>query len=484
MAEIIVTCFVFHMIYQIPLSGLYGFDSYLQATIANGILNTGHISQSFPNMDIFGAQLSMITGIDILNVAKWFPSVIDVLLIIMCYLLVNFIFKKREIALLSSLLLACLQDNVEFGSLFVDETMALILMVCCIYIIFTAEKKNKLTNAYFLAGIFLFAIILSHHLTSLLFVIFLSIQFILTKLSGVIKIKNLFFKEVTKINIDLFYILFTCMSLSIYWIYAANSPIIYLADDIKNFFFRGGGVSSYSAAANVSPEIMASMRGYLLYYGFFFFIISFGIIMLFSLIRWARGTKLEIFSFTFFLFICGAIGFISLFVSNMVYPDRLLTYGWLFGFSPLVWAIIRKRSIFFKAGIIMLILFMMFNIYSVDPSLWNPSSNTLPPSPSAEDNALAHAFNFPPGGVASFESARIILTFTQNRNVTGFSDVGKVNVTDFNIVVIDENTLKIYQNSISYSGNLLQLSQLENGSFISEKLYSSNSLSVWQPNIT
>jgi hypothetical protein len=481
--EIIVTSLVFHLIYQLPFYGLYGTDSYVEATIANNILIAGHTSQPFPNVNIFGAQLSMVTGIDISNIAKWVPSLIDTVLIIISYLLVNFIFKKREIALLSTLLLACLQDNILFGSLFVDETLALILMACCIYFIFTAEKHNRF-SAYLLSGVLVVAMIFSHHLTSFLFVVFLSTYFILSKISNITKIKNLFFKEVTKINISLFYILFASISLFVYWLYTADYPIVLLADFAKNFLsFGQWGASSYSALANESPGLIATIGGYILYYGFFFFVITFGMITLFSLIRWARGTKLEIFSFTFFLYICGLIGIIGFFVSNItVYPDRLLAYGWLFGFSPLVWAIVRKRSKFFKVGIILLVAFMIFNIYSIDSTTWSPNSNMLSASPSVEDYVFAQAFPLPSENIAAFTNTAIVLEFVQNIPVTDFSNIGKVNISNFNLVVIDKNALKIEQNSPTYSGDLAQLSQLENGSFISDKLYASNSLSVWSPN--
>ena len=43
----------------------------------------------FPVIHILGAQLSHVTGIELFNIVKWFPSLLDVALVLVLYLLIR-----------------------------------------------------------------------------------------------------------------------------------------------------------------------------------------------------------------------------------------------------------------------------------------------------------------------------------------------------------------------------------------------------------
>jgi hypothetical protein len=96
--EITITAVVFHLIYQIPNYGLYGADAYGDIASAKGILVSGKVMgapqyinlySKFPIIHIFGAISSIITGVNLFSIAKWFPSFLAVAFIPLLYLIIR-----------------------------------------------------------------------------------------------------------------------------------------------------------------------------------------------------------------------------------------------------------------------------------------------------------------------------------------------------------------------------------------------------------
>ena len=199
--EIVATSIIFHLIYQIPYYGLRGWDAYIDMASAQGILNSGFIlgdpeyineTSYWPIIHLLGTQLSLITNIEIFDIVKWLPSFLSIALVPLLYLLTRSVFKHQRVALLSTLLFVTLQHHILFSSLFVRETIALVLAVCCLYLYFSAEQSAQPRTYRTLSLICLMLVAVAHHLTSFMLLTFLFIHFIVARVSkGAFKLPSL-----------------------------------------------------------------------------------------------------------------------------------------------------------------------------------------------------------------------------------------------------------------------------------------------------
>jgi len=456
--EIAVTCFVFHLIYQIPYYGLPGYDPYVDLASAKGILSSGFILRDlnyinltsyFPMIHIFGVISSMISGIDLFSVAKWLPSLLDVALIPLLYLLVRSVFKEERVALISALLFACLKNHIEFSSGFIRETIALVLAVCCVYLYFSAKHSPYPHANYALSIMCLIGTVFAHHLTSFMLLIFLSTHFLLTKVAEVPYFRRAYFgNNITGEKVTFAFLSIAFATTLAYWTYVIMYPLYTLVTFVRSVFTLGQwGVRSYAKEAGISAASIQTIRGYTIFYGFYFFNLIFGLILLYELLPRARAKKprVETYSFTLFFFLCGLVGFLSLYlVAAPVFPDRFLAYGWLFGFMPLVIAILKGKHNWVKrVGVFLLIASMLFNIYMIDTTGWSAGAVGVPTSPTLEDYALANTFNFSRGNIFGYQNNVLAIYDVYNNLGTVFSSSVEVNLTQFDWVIINKEGLEL-----------------------------------------
>lgn len=487
--EIVVTCFVFHLIYQIPTYGLFGTDAYVDMASAKGILSTGFVRGApqyitevsyFPIIHVFGAISSMITGVELFSVAKWFPSFLDVVLILLLYLLILSIFKEQKIALLSVLLFACLENHILFSSLFIRETYALVLAVCCVYLYFSAKHSPHPTTNYVLSIMCLILTVFAHNLTGFMLMIFLLIHLLVTKASAVPSLRKAYFGDnIEGEKITAPFVLMAFVVLLAYWIFVAvsplytsalfTSPLYTLTTFVRSIFTPAQwGVNTYAEIAGVSGASIKTIRGYITFYGFYFFLSIFVLIILQRLLPRAKNRRVETYSFISYFFLCGVVGFLSLYiVAPAAYPDRFLTFGWLFGFAPLVATILKGKSKWLRRiGVFLMVAFMLFNIYMIPPSLWNARSGEIPAAPSVEDYALANTFNFSTGTILAPENSLMAIYDVHNNLGTLFT-LSEVNQTKADWIIVQKEP------------NTTILAMLE-GSVNYEKIYESSSLLVFK----
>lgn len=499
--EIMVTCFVFHLIYVITCYGLAGYDASLDLVSTKGILSSGFVlgdPQSisvysyFPTIHILGAILSMITGIDLFSVAKWFPPLIDVPLIPLVYLLVRSIFKEEKVALLSALLFACVQNYMYFSSSFIRETIALVLAVCCVYLYFSARHSPHPTTNYALSIMCLIATVFAHHLTNFLLLIFLSTHFLVTKATEVPFFRRAYFGDkITGEKVTTTFLSIAFAATLAYWTFVIGYPLYTLTTFVRSIFTPSQwGVQTYAQAVGISATSIHTIRGYILYYGFYFFNLVFASILLYRLLPRAKNPRTETYSFTLFFFLCGLMGFVSLYlVTAAVFPDRFLAYGWLFGFAPLTVAILKgKHKWLRRVGVLLLVASMFFNIYMTAPIFWSPSRGDPPAAPSLEDYALANTFNISNETILATQN--IVATIyevqynlsssvaSQNSIVT-YS--GQVDLSNFDWVIIQKQELEAVK-SDNPKQTTETIALLEHLAFESSpycnKIYESNNLVV------
>lgn len=492
--EIAVTCFVFHLIYVITYYGLVGYDASLDMVSAKGILSSGFVLGDpkyisvysyFPMIHIFGAILSMITGIDLFSVAKWFPLLIDVALIPLLYLLVRSIFKEEKVALLSALLFACLQNYMYFSSSFIRETIALVLAVCCVYLYFSAKHSPHPATNYALSIICLIGTVFAHHLTSFMLLIFLSIHFLVTKAAEVPSFRRAYFgHNITGEKVTTTFLSIALVATIVYWTYVIMYPLYTLITFVRSVFTPSQwGVHTYAEVAGISAASIQTIRGYIRFYGFYFFHLIFGSILLYQLLPRAKKPRAETYSFTLFFFLCGLVGFLSLYiVAPAAFPDRFLTYGWLFGFAPLVIAILKGKHKWLKrVGVFLLIAFMLFNIYMIATPYWNARSEDPPAAPSLEYYALANTFNFSTGKLLASQNIVAAIYEVHYNLGTVFSYSEEFNLTQFDWVIIEKKELALetsYYPKPRTETIALLMHLASEGSSDYNRIYESNNLVV------
>jgi hypothetical protein len=500
LAEIAVTSLVLHLIYVVPYYGLNGSDPYGDLVSANTILKTGFILPNgfitsnvhgydqyflYPMIHNLGATLSMVSGIDLFSVAKWLPSFIDLLLTPLIYLWIKGIFKEEKIALLSAVLFAFLQNHISFSASFIRETLGLILAVSCIYLYFSARRSAQPAAKYILSFVCLAGTVFAHHLTSFLLIVFFLVHFMVTKLSDIKFLKKHYFKsELSVDRLTAKYLLVAAITLLAFWLFAANFTLEILVSIVKSVFTPAQyGEGSYVAATGMhSFSSIQTIRGNILYYGFYAFLAIFCLILLLRILPRKKNARVETYSFTLFLFLCLFIGFLSLYViPGGAFPDRFLTYGWIFGFPPLVLAILKaKRKWFMRIGVLLLVSFMIFNVYLVDPSYWDAkNSQVTSVSPTLEDYTLAKTFNFSTGAIIGNAKTLLAIFELHNNLGTGLSYGEDVNLTNFHWVIINKPELELERTYYQNLTTIALLEQLTYGSVPNwNKIYESNNLVV------
>jgi hypothetical protein len=372
--EIILLFFLLHILYQINYFGLAESDSYryydFLKTIINSnffVINLQSDVSGWPLLHLLTSSISTIIKVDPLIVAKFLPSFIESIIAISIYLFVHTIYKNEKAALLSCLIVGTIPKFISFESFFVRESFAIYFFILFIFVLYSAKQKD---DSRFLAlTLFLIPVmVLSHHFTSIMF---MTILFILIVSSRIIPF--LFRKDSTlhfnKINIiPIFVILLLCMIF--YWLYFTPGII----NDFYKIYLESIGIkefSSYGQRIGIDTTIV-TLRGNILFYGFFFFQGVLALILLITLFLKKQKQMIENVSFTFFLFFCLGLGAISLFLfGSLIYPDRFLPFGWLFGAIPLSILIFSLTNIKIRKIIVFIVIsFLIFNIYNIDPEYY------------------------------------------------------------------------------------------------------------------
>jgi len=312
--EIFIIFFLLHLVYQLGYFGLRGSDTYVDFNFLKLILSNSHfnlesnIITGWPLLHIFSSILSMITKIEPLFIAKFIPSFISSIIVIPLYLLVYSIYKNKKIALFSCLVFATVPQFVSFNAIFVRETFALFFLILFFYILYISKQREDY-RFKFLVLILIPVILLSHHFTSFMLIILLTIYLIISNvIPSIYKKRNQ--QEIKKININNFYLL-TLIAILFYWVFITT----FIFKDFFSIYYEIAGVkefASYAGRIDLGTPIV-TLRGNITYYGFF---LLNGIICFILMIKifFKRDEHIiEETSFTIFLYFCLFLGFLSLF---------------------------------------------------------------------------------------------------------------------------------------------------------------------------
>ena len=493
--EIVITCIVFHLAEQIPFYGLSDSDAYIDLASAKSIWFSGFIrgdpafvnaTSYYPMIHILGVQLSSISNVDLITVAKWFPSILDVAFILLIYLFIRSIFKEERIALLSALLLACLQVHILFGSLFVRQTIALVLFISCLYFYLSSRSAKNPAIYIALSIICLVGTIMAHHFTSFMLVLFILLHFLVMKITRFSYIRKTYLNlETIGERIGVSFVLIALVSLFSYWIFVVkiSPPHILLYSDVKTLFDIGiWGKVTYSDVVGITT-VMPTLRSNILFWGFNLMFLFFGIILIYGLLPRLKGNRIEALSFTLFLFFCGIMALIELYVlphGMGIFPDRFLVFGWLFGFAPLIFLILyRMNNVLRQIVVFLLMSFMLLNIYAMDSSLWDPQSTDIPSATTEEDYALANTLDFYKDRIAGHSYALYAIYDVHNNLNRSINFIDGTDLSAYDWIVSHKESLRqalLYLPTYETANELWGLLNGESTDWI--KAYESSNLTV------
>jgi len=399
--EILIIYFLLHLIFQIGFYGLRGTDSYIDYNLFKTILNDNHFVlgqdvNGWPMIHIFSSSVSFATKTDPMLVAKFLPSFISSIIVLPFYLLVYNIYKRREIALFSCLIFGTIPQFVSFEASFIRETYALFILILFVYLLYISKKRDDYRLTW-LTMLLCPVIVFAHHFTSFMIIVLLVTYIIVSKFVLYIYRKDINLKKRLSgiINIKMIFLL-TTFAIVTYWVYHA----VFVVEYSSAIVYEGLGLkevtTTYAQRINLNAPIV-TLRGNILYYGFFFFHLFFSLILLIKLFIRKNNHKIEDTTFSIFFFFCMFYSFLALYIiGSLLFPTRFLPFAWMFGIIPITgFLLILKKDVIKKSLIVILIVFIFFNIYNIEPKIYTGTVSLQDDIATEKEYIIAEQFDFP-----------------------------------------------------------------------------------------
>jgi hypothetical protein len=395
LVEIVVMYVLFHLVYQLGYLGLRGSDSYMDYTFLKGILETGYLSlgqgvSGWPMLHLFSTAFIDATGLPSLEVAKFLPAVLTSLIVLPLYLISLKIFADPKAAFLSALVLGTIPQFTSFEALFIREAFGIVLIMFGVLFIYMAVRMERV-EGYIPVVLLVPVILFSHHLSSFMFLVLLGFILIAGLIIGLFPGSHRSASAFPSIQIV--FLLFFVAIVS-YWMFQA----LIVQTPIANFLKEIIGpekMTPYSGEISLGSPIV-TLKGNIIYYGFFILILVAG--LLFVKIAFQRfRQKVEDLAFSLNFYLAGVYSFLSLYVvGTLPPPQRFITFGWLFGTISVgsIYAFLKRGSL--KAVFVLVILsFVLFNVYNYDNEFITGSFNTISEVSSEQDYIIAQTIMLP-----------------------------------------------------------------------------------------
>lgn len=408
LAEILLLGIVLHMTYVIPVYGPQNTDAIRYMAVTKQILEHGVVlpigpgpaaesTAAWPSLMIWTSQFHYITGIPLASIMKWVPSIfISSVSILLLYILIKKVFKSEKVPLFAMLLMVTVTYFVWEGAALETEIFSWVLMIAAIYFLAKAESGNRVACA----GLFILclaAVIFTHHLTSFLLLIFLVVSLATYRILGSFGSRLPFPLERSTLIITSTVALLAFVGIFSYWIYVYDTPLRALIEQGAALLHRQPGVLTAAEISHaIDPRTVMTVRGMILFWGYYFFYSVFAVVLLRGLFSRPKNRSPEFYSFVAFLSVLAIWGYVQLYVIPPKTPgtvgiERTVMLGWVWGFAPLVSCVLdSKRRLLKRVGIMILVAFMLFNIYSITPARWDFNApGKLQSTVLREDYALA-----------------------------------------------------------------------------------------------
>jgi hypothetical protein len=295
---------------------IIGIDPWSHQRITMMIVNSGFIpnGSSYSMIPFFHLEIGstvLITGLDYKFASLLSISLLQILCsILFIYILGKFLFNIR-IGLLGGLLLSIGNFFIDFSFAPIPNTIAAIIMIIIIYLIFKFDVKNHFIKISLIA-LFMISLIFTHTVTSMCMAIILFVSLICSYIFRTTYFKNN--KKFVTINMAAFF----SVAMFSWWIYGSGH-INTLADFIQAGFRASNLIFAPKEVTEFILKVPQIEQIFNVIGLFLFFSIS--VIGCFYMISKKYGNALTL-SFSIIGITPLAIGFISLITGYYLIPER------------------------------------------------------------------------------------------------------------------------------------------------------------------
>ncbi len=188
----------------------------LDSGTTNGIATIQPLDKWYPGLSIFASVIVNVLGTPLINVARILTILTHSSILIFLFLFVHNISHNRKISAMAALLYCANPEYIFFDSAFSYESLAIALYVLILFLV-SKKIKNQTISMSILIIISLFALAITHHVTSMVMIVFLIILLI-----------NKYLFSLNRIN-SLYYLVGIGFCFVASWIiYNANDAVCYL----------------------------------------------------------------------------------------------------------------------------------------------------------------------------------------------------------------------------------------------------------------
>lgn len=378
--EIMAISLLLHFLF-IPQVGLLGYDSQFDFNLVKLIDKFGWSFQlpstlaAWPLIHILIIVFSKISELSLLDSSRYLPSIISTLLILPLFSLMKRLVNNNYMAIIAVILFSIISYNNFFHSLPIRETLGFPIMFVAIlcYILGTERSDNRLIALAYILGL---ALIMAHHFTVFMFIIFL-----ITLNTSQLSVRfNLFNIHSYKYSVR--YLLVISISTLLYWALFSQDTIDYGIKSLHSFVEWGSIKSNtleetliaYPPLINLQTHIYSISR--ILTCLVAFYIILNHIIYKYRTLNIYDLTFLIYSSFAFGIWILLSFGIIKM----IIFPERFELFAWAFlllFLSPIIYKALKASGspslklilIFF------LISFIAMNFSQIQPYIYSAAVN-------------------------------------------------------------------------------------------------------------
>lgn len=386
--QIIIFSIFLHLLF-VPPVGLYDSDPLVDFHLVELIskygwsLNLDSSLAPWPFIHIYICSSSSVMGISLLDASRYLPSIISALSLFFVFCLANFFFKNSIASNAAILLFSSSYMYIMFYSMLVRENAAFLILFLAFYCFLTGTEKNDI-RLIFLSIFSGLTLIITHHFTTLIFIIVLIIYFIYWDLVS-------FFVDFSlAIRYRITYGLLILIASLFYWFYVSTNIIQSLAVEIKSFLIFGEEIVRPFANMTIYSPLENSLLLKLYFYSLKLTFIT-SIILIISVYKKGIYNKIQLYNYLLLSItsFCSIIWLLATYgiIKITIYPDRFLNFTWvflliflgkrlydLFMINHFTWG--KALSICFIVSFItMNISQLAINSYLFDPAVEPPYAN-------------------------------------------------------------------------------------------------------------
>lgn len=238
---------------QIIFPSVVGIDPAWHLMFTQQLLNSGHVmlGTAYSNIPLYHIEIavtSILTNLNYKISIMFSISIIQIVGIVVFMFLIGKLIFNEKIGLITGLLVCTANMVILFGWWATPNSIAAVYIPIILYLLF---KKENLSNHIVLVMILMFALILTHPVTSIWLLLLLFLGFFVSKIipSKLLKVEQ----NVNKFSLTIF--LFFSILMLAWWMYASGIFFI----DIVNIISWGFTIDNLSNGPNIITNYSQSI---------------------------------------------------------------------------------------------------------------------------------------------------------------------------------------------------------------------------------